>query len=224
MRGLGYRALQPSGGLARGSPSPGPSLPCQGARDNEMLWSPWRRHGNAALSGNTTVAVATALESKSPFPPPPPPKRSGAPAILSRTQGEGRPSYKGLLRPAETAGLRRRPGSALEGQVRSGRETESPGALCGTPTCPRLGRTVGLLRWAACIVCGFAPDPPRGSKAAAAGICSGLRREPAGPSMLPPRGASRRPLGKSLSLSEPPSPQAQSGVLRLVILRGCCRG
>lgn len=38
---------------------------------NEMLWSSWRHHGNAALSGNTTVTVATALELKvTPYPTP----------------------------------------------------------------------------------------------------------------------------------------------------------
>lgn len=40
---------------------------------NEMLWSSWRCHGNGALSGNTTVTVATAQELKvTPYPSPPP--------------------------------------------------------------------------------------------------------------------------------------------------------
>ena len=40
---------------------------------NEMLWLSWRYHGNAALSGNTTVTVATALELKvTPYPTHPP--------------------------------------------------------------------------------------------------------------------------------------------------------
>lgn len=38
---------------------------------NEMLWSSWRYHGNAALPGNTTVTVATVLEVKvTPYPTP----------------------------------------------------------------------------------------------------------------------------------------------------------
>lgn len=67
---LGWEDSEGAAGTEASSPQPGshcaltalgPAFPAKvlGIM-NEMLWLSWRYHGNAALSGNTTVTVAIA--------------------------------------------------------------------------------------------------------------------------------------------------------------------